>query len=59
MKTAAIMMTLSAIIWLTGCQVAGPSVKIKVPKMKLPGVEVGVQGGGTLCLPDQIKKGRC
>ncbi len=59
MKTAAIIMTLAMPLWLTGCQVAGPSVKIKVPKVKLPGVEVGVQGGGNLCLPDQIKKGRC
>lgn len=59
MKTSAVLVILAAIIWVAGCQVAGPSVKIKGPKVKIPGVEIGVQGGGKVCLPDQAKSGRC
>ena len=38
----------------TGCTVKGPSVKLDVP-----GVEIGMSGGGTHCPPGQAKKGRC
>lgn len=38
----------------TGCTVRGPSVK-----MDVPGVEIGVVGGGAHCPPGQAKKGNC
>ncbi len=56
MKYSAIFMMMAMLLLLTGCQVHGPSVKIKTPKVKLPGVEIGAQGGGKMCLPGQGKK---
>ena len=38
----------------TGCTVRGPSVRVDVP-----GVEIGMEGGGVHCPPGQAKKGRC
>jgi len=46
-------------VWMTGCEFTGPSVKVKGPKVEIPGVEIGVQGGGKFCPPGQAKKGRC
>ncbi len=58
MKYVAIFMMMARIVLLTGCQVHGPSVKMKTPKVKLPGVEVGAQGGGKMCLLGQGKNVR-
>ena len=45
---------------LTGCVIHGPGVKIKAPKIVVPGVEIEVEdAGGTHCPPGQAKKGRC
>lgn len=56
MKYSAIFMMMAMLLLLTGCQVHGPSVKIHTPKVKLPGVEIGAQAGGKMCLPGQGKK---
>jgi hypothetical protein len=56
MKCVSVCMMIAMTVLLTGCQVHGPSVKIKTPKVKLPGVEIGAQGGGKMCLPGQGKK---
>ena len=59
MKTAMAVLCILIAICLTNCRVTGPSVKVKTPKVKLPGVELGAQTGAKVCLPGQGKKGRC
>ncbi len=59
MKTFRVCMLAVVIVGLTGCELVGPSIKVKGPEIKIPGVEVGVQGGGKFCPPGQAKKGRC
>lgn len=56
MKSATLFMMMAMMLLLTGCQVHGPSVKIKTPKVKLPGVAIGAQGSGKMCLPGQEEK---
>ena len=46
--------TLMVMMLTAACTVRGPSVKVRVP-----GVEVGVEGNSTHCPPGQAKKGRC
>lgn len=41
---------------LAGCTVQGPGVKIKAPKVVVPGVKIDLGGG---CPPGQAKKGNC
>ena len=59
MKISAVIMICAMMVWMTGCQFTGPSIKVKGPKVEIPGVEIGVQGGGKFCPPGQAKKGRC
>ena len=60
MKTISMwMMGLLIIIGLTGCEVTGPSVKVKGPEVKIPAVKVSTQDDGNFCPPGQAKKGRC
>lgn len=59
MKISAVIMICAMMVWMTGCEFTGPSVKVKGPKVEIPGVEIGVQGGGKFCPPGQAKKGRC
>jgi len=49
-------MICGVVVWMTGCQFTGPSVKVKAPKVKNPGVEIGVQGSGKFCPLGQAKK---
>ena len=61
MKTVSVcLMGLLIIVGLTGCEVTGPSVKVKGPEVKIPGVRVvDDHHGGRFCPPGQAKKGRC
>ncbi len=59
MKTFSLLVIGAIMVWITGCEITGPSIKVKGPEIKIPGVEVGVQGGGKFCPPGQAKKGRC
>ena len=60
MKTVGVgMMGLLIIIGLIGCEVTGPSVKVKGPEVKIPAVKVSTQDNGKFCPPGQAKKGRC
>ncbi len=60
MKTFRVCMLAVVIVGLTGCEVTGPSIKVKGPEVKIPGVwVVGDHDGGKFCPPGQAKKGRC
>lgn len=61
MKTFSVcLMGLLISVGLTGCEVTGPSVKVKGPEVKIPGVRVaGDHESGKFCPPGQAKKGRC
>ena len=61
MKTFSVcLMGLLIIVGLTGCEVTGPSVKVKGPEVTIPGVRVvGDHDGRKFCPPGQAKKGRC
>jgi hypothetical protein len=50
-----------AAVFLLGCEVTGPSVKVEPPKVKVDGVKVedGSSKGGDFCPPGQRKKGNC
>lgn len=54
MKIKSLFVALILVTLASGCTVRGPSVK-----MEVPGVEIGVAGGGTHCPPGQAKKGNC
>lgn len=44
-------------IFLTGCEVIGPRLKVEPPKIKVDGIEV--EGSQKHCPPGQAKKGNC
>lgn len=49
-------------LFLSACQVTGPSVRVDPPKVKIPGVEIEGQSNhkhGKFCPPGQAKKGNC
>jgi hypothetical protein len=54
MGNKSFIVVLMFVVLTTGCTIKGPSVKLEAP-----GVEIGMQGGGTHCPPGQAKKGRC
>lgn len=51
----------TAMIFLLGCEVTGPSVKVEPPKVKVDGVKVedSSKKNGEFCPPGQAKKDRC
>ncbi|RMH31468.1 MAG: hypothetical protein D6690_16195 [Nitrospirae bacterium] len=59
MNTFAAAALLLILMWITGCEVKGPSIKVKGPTVEIPDVEVGAENGGKFCPPGQAKKGRC
>lgn len=59
MKTFSLCVLGVIMVWVTGCEVTGPSVKVKGPEVKIPAVKVSTQDEGKFCPPGQAKKGRC
>lgn len=51
-RTAAVMLSGLMVLGLAGCEIRGPSVKVKPPVIE-------VEGGGKHCPPGQAKKGNC
>lgn len=53
----------AATLFLLGCELTGPSVKVEPPKVKVDGVKVEdsgkSKGDGDFCPPGQKKKGNC
>ena len=52
------------LVFLTGCEIQGPSAKVEGPKVKVDESIVSVESGnkgsqGDFCPPGQAKKGRC
>lgn len=61
MKSIKVISLATAIVFLLGCEISGPSVKVEPPKVKT-GTAVKVEDGskdGDFCPPGQAKKGRC
>ncbi len=56
--TRVVMLALGC-VFLAGCEVRGPSLKIEPPRVKVDGVKVKSSGGGGFCPPGQAKKGNC
>ncbi|RMH03821.1 MAG: hypothetical protein D6704_12085 [Nitrospirae bacterium] len=59
MKALAAATILTIMIWMTGCEITGSSIRVKGATVEIPGVGVGVEGGGKFCPPGQAQKGRC
>ncbi len=57
MKTFKILIIIATMVFLTGCEITGPKIKVEGPKIKIPGVQV--EDSGKFCPPGQAKKGRC
>jgi len=51
----------TTMMFLIGCELTGPSVKVEPPRVKVDGVKVeeGNSKGGDFCPPGQAKKGNC
>lgn len=61
MKKMAVVLFVSAFL-LNGCEIMGPSVKVKPPKVRVEGVNVETESAdsnGRFCPPGQAKKGNC
>ncbi len=59
MKTFKILIIFATMVFITGCEITGPKIKVEGPKIKIPGVQVEVEDSGKFCPPGQAKKGRC
>ena len=59
MKKFPMIVLLSAIV-VSGCEVAGPKVRVDPPRVKVDGVHVENDGHKEkFCPPGQAKKGQC
>jgi len=57
MKTFRVCMLAVVIVGLTGCEVTGPSIKVKGPEVKIPGVGwLAITTAGNFVLPVKRKK---
>lgn len=60
MKSIKLIALATAAMFLLGCELTGPSVKVEPPKVKVDGVKVeDGSNDGDFCPPGQRKKGNC